>query len=42
MSKEIKCGGCGYQYTPRKKNPKSCPMCKGYYEKVGVEKVGDE
>lgn len=21
---------CGYEWTPRKKNPKSCPKCKQY------------
>lgn len=26
----IKCKKCGYEWTPRIKNPKACPMCKQY------------
>lgn len=25
---EIECQKCGYIWTPRKENPKSCPECK--------------
>lgn len=26
----IECRNCGYEWTPRKQNPKSCPLCKRY------------
>lgn len=26
----LKCHRCGYEWTPRIKNPKECPKCKRY------------
>jgi rubrerythrin len=28
LSKVVACNHCGYEYTPRKKNPRLCPVCK--------------
>lgn len=28
--KIIRCPKCGYEWNPRKNNPKACPSCKQY------------
>lgn len=38
----MKCGYCGYEWTPRVKDPKSCPMCHRYFKQAYIEKVREE
>jgi predicted Zn-ribbon and HTH transcriptional regulator len=30
MDEKVKCKVCGYEWTPRAKDPKQCPKCKRY------------
>jgi predicted Zn-ribbon and HTH transcriptional regulator len=34
---KITCPRCGYEWTPRKKDPKSCPCCKQYLQRRTVK-----
>lgn len=34
----MKCKYCGYEWTPRVKNPRACPVCKRYFREKVVSK----
>lgn len=38
---DVNCMRCHWNWTPRKKNPKSCPRCKNYdwNKERGIKKV---
>jgi len=40
--KTCTCPKCGYEWEPRKANPKSCPNCKQYLHRTGVKGVRKE
>jgi len=33
----MRCEKCGYEWKPRTKNPKQCPLCKQYLERFKEE-----
>lgn len=34
---KLTCPHCGYEWTPRKEAPKSCPCCKQYLQRRNVK-----
>lgn len=35
----MECPKCGYEWIPRKPNPKACPMCKQYLARMKPKEV---